>query len=478
MHRIARIALLLSLAALVLPLTALAAKRMPVGFQDDPSFRWNGDTQTELDRVQAANASIIRATADWRAIAPKRPKNPTNSFDPAYKLNDLDDLVRNAQQRGIQVMITIWGTPKWANGNKSPNYLPRKLADLTKFSRALADRYSGRHAGYPYVGRFSVWNEPNLGIFLMPQFDKKDRIVSPKLYGRLYKAAYAGIHAGNRTAEIAIGETSNQGRDHPSKNGGPVSTAPATFARLLAQTKGLRFDAYATHPYPTRPNLPWSQKVRWPNVTITQLPRFEKSIDQWFHRKNIPVWITEYGHETKPADRFGVTLATQASYMSKVMRRLRADERVQMFIWFIFRDSKQSLWQSGLFTQSGGMKPSYRTFSALAQAIDGQTQTVKAGVPPIVSLAVPRLAYSSPAGTSIGVTYQVFDGSRLISRGAPAGELRADGTVRFVADFEPQAGRTYTIEMDANDINGNHVVHTYDLVAPGKASARKALKKR
>src|SRR5581483_4588356 len=107
--RFVRIALLASLAALVLPLAAVAADRMPVGFQDDPSFRWNGNAQDELDKVQAANASIIRATADWRAIAPTRPRNPSNSFDKAYHLNDLDDLVRNAQQRGIEVMITIWG---------------------------------------------------------------------------------------------------------------------------------------------------------------------------------------------------------------------------------------------------------------------------------------------------------------------------------------------------------------------------------
>ncbi len=315
MARLARIALFASLAALLLPLSALAAERMPVGFQDDPTFRWNGDVPAELDKVQAANASIIRATADWRAIAPKRPRNARNSFDPAYNLNDLDDLVRGAQQRGIQVMITIWGTPAWANGGKTPNYAPKRVADLTNFARALADRYSGRHAGYPFVGRYSIWNEPNLGLFLMPQFGAKPNrktgkyaILSPGIYARLYKAGYAGIKSGNRLAEVAIGETSNQGRDYP-KPGAPISTAPGTFARLLAQTKGLRFDAYATHPYATRQNLPPTQKVRWPNVTLTQLPKFEKSIDQWFKRKNIPIWITEYGYETKPGEPSGVARA-------------------------------------------------------------------------------------------------------------------------------------------------------------------------
>ncbi|HSP71156.1 MAG TPA: cellulase family glycosylhydrolase [Gaiellaceae bacterium] len=471
MLRPVRIALAVSLAALVVPAAASASVRMPIGFQDDPTFRWNGDVAAELDKAAEANATIIRATADWRAIAPTKPRSATNSFDPAYHLNDLDDLVRLAQQRGIQVMITIWGSPKWSNP-KGPNTVPRRLADLTQFARALADRYSGRHPGFPYVGHYSVWNEPNLGIFLEPQFDAKGRPISPRLYAAIYKAAYAGIKAGNRTAKVAIGETSNLGRDHP-KKGVNDSTAPGTFARLLSQQKGLRFDAYAEHPYATRPNLPPTQKVHWPNVTMTQLKKFETSLNSWFHR-TVPVWITEYGYETKPAEPAGVTNSQQAAYMSKVVRQLRADPQVQMFIWFIFRDSKTSLWQSGLYTASGAQKPAYRTFSSLAALIGGETVPVRAGVPPLITLAVPRLAYASAPGETIGVTYFVSDGGKVVGNGYPAVPLRPDGTVQFVAQFTPEAGKTYQIQMDAQDSHGNHAVRTYALVAPMAAKAGKS----
>ncbi|HET8606623.1 MAG TPA: cellulase family glycosylhydrolase [Gaiellaceae bacterium] len=447
---------------------------MPVGFQDDPSFRWDGNVADELDKAQAANATIIRAIADWRAIAPTRPRNASNSNDPAYQLNDLDDLVRLAQQRGIQVMITIWGTPKWENP-KGPNAAPRHLSDLTKFAHALADRYSGRHPGLPYVGRYSVWNEPNLGIFLEPQFDKKGRVISPRVYAGIYKAAYAGIKSGNRSAQVAIGETSNQGRDHPSTKGANDSVAPGTFARLLAQQKGLRFDAYATHPYATRPNLPPTQKVRWPNVTLTQLKHFETSLDTWFHRKDVPVWITEYGYETKPAEPAGVTLRQQSVYMSKVMRQLRADPRVQMFIWFIFRDSKTSLWQSGVFSASGAPKPAYRTFSSLAALIGGETLPVKAGIPPVVTVDVPQLAYADAPGTTVGVHYFVSDpNGKVVGTGYPALPLTIQGTIKFVAQFTPAAGKTYQIQVDAQDANGTHVVRTYALATP---AAKKAAKK-
>src|SRR5581483_2923423 len=113
--------------------------------------------------------------------------SPTNSFDPAYRFDDLDEFVRNAATRGIAVMLTIWGTPSWANGGKSANVAPTRVEDLTNFARAVANRYNGRHLGLPAVQFYGVWNEPNLGLFLTPQYDKKGKPVSPAIYARLYR---------------------------------------------------------------------------------------------------------------------------------------------------------------------------------------------------------------------------------------------------------------------------------------------------
>ena len=452
------------LVALLAPTAASATPRMLLGFHDDPTFRWAGDAPEALDDVQAAHASIIRTTVNWRVIAPRRPLEPADSFDPAYRLGDLDDLVRNAQKRGMQMMLTIWGTPGWANGGRRANVPPTQPADLTSFARAIADRYSGRHQGYPYVGRFSIWNEPNLEIFLSTQFDARGNIISPRVYADLYRAGYRGIKAGNRGALVAIGETSNRGRDHPARGSSSESVAPGTFARLLAQQKGLRFDAYATHPYSTHPSAPPTQKVRWPNVTLSQLPRFEASLDTWFRRANIPVWITEYGYQTKPGEPFGVTNAQQATYLTQVLRQLKADPRVQVFIWFVFRDSLESPWQSGLVGVSGTPKPAYRTFTAQARAIDGETMTVKPRVAPTIKVPVPQLAYGSPVGSTIGVTYRVYDKTKLVAVAQPAPRLQVDQSISFVARFRPARRKTYTIVMDMNDINGGGTRITYCLV--------------
>ena len=208
---------------------------MPVGFHDDATFRWGVAATADLGRASAAHASVIRTIADWRMIAPTRPRRAADSFDPAYRFGNLDDFVRNAQRHGLQVMITVWGTPRWANGGNASNVAPTRPDDLADFGRAIADRYSGRYPGYPHVGRYSIWNEPNLEIFLAPQFDRNGAIASPRTYATLYRAAYAGIKAGNAAALVAIGETSNQGRDRPARGAAADSVAPGTFTRLRSR---------------------------------------------------------------------------------------------------------------------------------------------------------------------------------------------------------------------------------------------------
>jgi len=315
----------------------------------------------------------------------------------------------------------------------------------------LATRYNG-NSGHGSVSLWSVWNEPNLGLFLKPQFSGK-KIVGPANYAKLFKAAYAGIKAGNRFAKVAIGETSARGRDKPLK-GKSDSIAPGTFAKYLAKVKGLKFDAWAHHPYPTSPNLKPTQKVRYPNVTLSTMPKFERDLKKFFHR-SVPVWITEYGHETKPAEKHGVTLAQQAAYAKQALGIARKDPNVQMFIWFVFRDSKGNPWQSGLYAQNGAQKPAFDAFGAVARLIDGSLSTTKAGVPPRVKMFVPYLAHYSAPGSLIGMTYVVYDRGATVAVGQPTATLAPDQSITFVPDFKPLKKHTYTIVSEANEANGH-----------------------
>ncbi|TMK92640.1 MAG: hypothetical protein E6G42_07350 [Actinobacteria bacterium] len=466
MNRLVRLVLFACLAAVVMPSVAFGAARMYVGFYDDAAFRWRADHVQNLDRARDAHATIINAAVNWAKVAPTRPANASNPFDPTYNFSDLDELIRGAQARGIEPMLQIWGTPTWAG--PAANRLPRQLSSLTAFARAVAARYSGRYPGYPFVRFYGVWNEPNLNQFLAPQFDKKGRSVGPALYAKLFKAAYTGIKGGNSLAQVGLGETSARGRDR--HVGGLQDThSPGRFYQLVAKASpNLKFDAVAHHPYPTDPKQRPEQAVRWPNVSLSSIPRLESSLKQWFHRKSaVPIWITEYGHETNP-DPSGVDYQTQSDYMKRAFAIAARYPYVPMFIWFVLHDDAGDPWQSGLIAEDGTLKPAFFTFADIAYQFDPRNAllVVKGGVPnPVVRLSARQMATRSPVGATIGVDMRVILGDSLVAHPQPQAKLGIDDWVTVPVAFTPVKGRTYYVQVKMNDIHGDTVSWLLTLVA-------------
>jgi hypothetical protein len=465
-NRLVRLCLLAFVAAVAFPSGAFAANRMYIGFFDDAAFRWRPDRIENLDRARDAHATLIHAAVKWNLVAPTRPANAANPFDPAYNLADIDDLVRQAQKRGLEPMLQIWGTPKWAGA--APNKAPRKLADLTNFARALAARYSGRYPGYPFVRFYGVWNEPNLNQFLSPQFDRKGRPVAPAIYAKLFAAAYRGIKLGNPRALVGLGETSARGRDKRVK-GQQDTESPGKFLQLVAKAAPrLKFDAVAHHPYPTDPRQRPEQVVRWPNVSLTSIPTLEKSLNKWFHRKSTPIWITEYGHMTKPEYPTGVDYQTQSAYLARAVRIAGSYPYVSMFIWFVLHDDAGDPWKSGLISADGTLKPAFFTFANLVVNYDirNTVLTVKAGkANPVIRISALEMAARNPAGSRIGVDERVITGDSLIANPQPVTAMGIDGWLSVPVMFTPQKGRTYYVEVTANAFNGDTVSRILTLVA-------------
>ena len=343
-----------------------AERALLIGFVDDPSFRWRPYRAAMLDAARATGASVVRAMVYWHRLAPRRPVAGEPPFDEP-RLYELDELVAQTAKRHMEVMLTIWGTPAWANGGASPNRPPSDPDDLRQFARALAARY-------PSVLHYSVWNEPNLEHFLSPQFGADGRSLAPHLYAALYRAAYEGIKQASPGALVAIGETSARGKDAPSRGDAQDSHSPAGFARLLADERPrVRFDAWAHHPYPTAPDRPPDQRTRWPTVTLLSLDRFGRALDAWFGRESIPLWITEYGHETQPEEQLGVPRESQAAYAERALTLAAAVPRVDLFVWFTFRDDPMNTWESGLLDARGHPKPVYARFAAAVRKLGGRS---------------------------------------------------------------------------------------------------------
>jgi hypothetical protein len=366
---------LCGLAATVKADQAQAARGMLVGIYDPVQPLANPDkTFTTLKNLRA---QVIRLNLDWNLIAKKKPTTPTDPADPAYDWSTYDRAALNAADKKIQVVFTIYGTPRWAQGKKrGVNRVPAKMNNLRYFALAAAKRYSGKFVRddgtkLPAVRKWLAWNEPNNPLFLAPQWQKvgKRRYIpiAARNYVGICTAVYLGIHASHLSKQVvACGATDPRG-NNAARSKRP-SISPIAFLNALHKygLKKSRFDVYAHHPYYGSPReSPTTKPKGKQTVTLANLSDLTKLLGKYYGNKKL--WITEYGYQTRPPDRlFGVTWARQAKYLTQAYKMARNNPRVTMMLWFLLRDEgRLGGWQSGLFTVGGKKKPAYNAFRRL-----------------------------------------------------------------------------------------------------------------
>jgi polysaccharide biosynthesis protein PslG len=316
--------------------SADASTRVQFGIQDDAWLEFGpgrlADRVAELDRL---GLDVVRVTLRWDQVevAPGD-----------FRWSRADRLLRALDARGLDPLVTIWGTPDWANGDAGPNIAPDLGEDFSRFAGEAARRY-------PFVERWALWNEPNKPIWLKP--------ASPETYvARILNPGYRAIKSVNRSARVAGGVTAPRG--------GPGGVSPVDFIRRMDRV-GARLDAYAHHPYPVYPgDTPFAGGCSCKSITMATLERLLKLVDQAF--PSARVWLTEYAYQTPP-DPFGVSLGTQARFIGEAARRVYAAPKVDLLIHYLYRDEPDlGRWQSGLETIDGREKPAYAaTMLPLAQ---------------------------------------------------------------------------------------------------------------
>jgi hypothetical protein len=80
-----------------------------------------------------------------------------------------------------------------------------------------------------------------------------------------------------------------------------------------------------------------------------------------------PLYLTEFAYQTNPPDRFlGVSMSTQAAWLSRAAQRATADPRVRSLTWYVWKDGplgrNGSGWQSGMLRADGTPKPALSAF--------------------------------------------------------------------------------------------------------------------
>jgi Glycosyl hydrolase catalytic core len=355
------------LAALAVSVSTLpastASTHMLVGIYDEGVTLYGNPTQT-YPVFRSLHAQVIRLNLHWGGtpgVAQRRPFNATDPNDSAYSWGLYDQAVQYASQYGLQVLFSIIDTPNWANGGAGRNHAPRNMTDLRDFALAAATCYSGtwtatNGARLGAVHLWTAWNEPNNPVFLQPQYKyihRKWVIQSAIDYAHICEAVYAGVHDARVSGDrVACGLTAPRGNNNPNESRASVS--PLTFLKAVHNAGLRRFDAWAHHPYYIRPSETPSSKPN--STTAITLGNIQVPIDQvtrYYGSK--PIWITEYGWQTNPPDRYlGVSWSKQSSYLSQAFAIARKNPRIQLMLWFLLRDEPNlSGWQSGLETATG-----------------------------------------------------------------------------------------------------------------------------
>jgi hypothetical protein len=396
------------LAALALAMPAQANQSQESIFQEDGLLQFNGpDVQTStLDRIKALGADTIHVLVGWRKAAP----DPTATtkpagFDatnpdayPAGAFDTLDNLVREAHQRDLDVLFTPTSSiPNWASqcgsreARKGHVFTCNPDPDeFQQFVEALGRHFSGDLA----VKRWSFFNEPNFKSWLRPQFTRvRGRVVANGaiMYRKLVRAGIAGLQAsGHGTDAMYAGETAPIGRT--SGTSGTNGMAPGLFIRRVFclgdnlrplrgsdsrtyQCTGFRrlpIRGFAHHPYTKGGSLPPTSSAGTDEITLNYIPRLERILNAAarYHRipRATPIYNTEYGFQTDPPDQFfGMSLTKQADYINEADYMSWRDRRLRSVSQYnLVDDADTSGFNTGLIfnpnTRDGAEKPSLAAY--------------------------------------------------------------------------------------------------------------------
>jgi hypothetical protein len=372
------------------PISA-SAQGLQVGFADGLFTSSEAPLRAEwLDRAVDTGASVVRLNVRWSRIAPKKLPagfDARNPAAPGYEWAALDAAVREATQHDLRILLTVYGAPTWAEGEERPDSAEPgswepSAAAFGEFAQALASRYNGTFpdptavGGYlPAVNYYEAWNEPNLDVYLAPQYDGGENR-GPILYRQLLNSFYSGVKAASPRAKVLAGSLAPFG-DEP----GGTRTRPVLFLRNLLCLEGgvlrkaaclevAHFDILSDHPIAV--GSPTQSATSPLDVTTPDIGRLTKVLEKAEQTKRVlpagkkPLWVTEFWYDTNPPDPSGISLGTQARWYEQDLYSFWK-QGAQVAIALQLRDSPEGksyalTYQSGAYFVDGSPKPSATAF--------------------------------------------------------------------------------------------------------------------
>jgi hypothetical protein len=328
-------------------------------------FMWSkydhADIVRQMDQAKSMGAGMLRVDVGWSSIE----EEGKGQFS-SYHLEKLDDVVDQANARGLKLLLTFWQTPCWASSAPASLkqdcsgswwdrdvqlYPPNNPQDYADALAVLVRRYGDR------VAAWEIWNEPNQDDYLKGDDPKGS-------YAALVRAAYPAAKAADPTTTIVAG-----------------SLADADFKWTKAlYDRGVKgyFDAWSVHPYsadrspldPVGPDYAQNSFVR--GVPAVRDAMLSNGDDK-------PLWLTEFGWSTcnvrdgEPWENC-VDPSVQARYLSQAFERMRSWSYVQVGVWFNVEDTGNNdgsrIDNYGLLSSDGRPKPAVSAFRSAASDLD------------------------------------------------------------------------------------------------------------
>jgi len=434
-----------ALLALLLAPAALAGPGLRIGVVDDAPI-WH-DPATEVDLAKGAGFDSVRMTAQWSAGQTAMSPGQTQRLQRAAMF---------ASMHGLNPIVSIYN----ANGASTPT-APDSRAQFVEFAKSVV-------RGLPWVSTFIVGNEPNSGVYWMPQFEA-GADAAANAYFQLLAASYDAIKAARPGVTIIGGALDPRGNDDPAAP--RQSHSPTTFIRdlgLAYRASGRTapiMDVWDQHVYADTSALPPSMPHA--NSTVAEgdyaklVALLGKAFDGTAQKgSTLPIFYGEYGVETAiPAAKAGsyggtenaktVDEATQAAYYAEAFRLARCQPNViGIMIFHTIDEGALGAWQSGPYYADGTPKSSLPAIRDAANAARAGTAA------PCPDRTAPTVSVTAAAGSVAAVVSDAVGvGKVTLFVNGSAEATRFAGPYAFA--WQPARAGRYTIEVRAYDASGN-----------------------
>jgi hypothetical protein len=310
-----------------------------------------------IAQMRSLGVKAIRVELYWGLVAPGSKIASKPAFDMTnpgnYAWGEYDALIAEAQRLHWKVLLTLTSpAPRWATSNKKAPYVTKPdPKDFEEFATAVARHYGSA------VQLFSIWNEPNHPAFLQPQWNTNGTPASPRIYRALYQAAYAGLKAGGLAQpKVLLGETAPTGYERVNYKREKSKALLHDVAPLLFLRETMCLNAkyrksgsctpltaagYAHHAYTTAAGPLYKPRER-DDVTIGVLSRLSSALSRAFAAhgttSNLPIYLTEFGVQSKPNRYLGVPVSQQAEYDAIAEKIAWSNGRVAAFSQYLLVD--------------------------------------------------------------------------------------------------------------------------------------------